>query len=130
MKLNSFIKQFVAVVKGDDAEALAIKTQRTAESGLKSQIAQLQGDLIGLEDEVENAEESHKLAIINNGEPLSTNDRNKYVQSIIDTKIRSIESVEALEEHKLKIEVLEKALAFVTSKDVIETLEMTKTNKK
>ena len=43
-KLNSFAKQFVAIIKGDDAEAKAAKVWRQAESAFKVQIAALGGD--------------------------------------------------------------------------------------
>ena len=56
-KMNSFVKQFVAAVKGDDVEVQAQKAWRSAESALKVQIAAREGDTISLEDAVNQAKE-------------------------------------------------------------------------
>ena len=49
-KTKSFVKEVVAILKGDDAEATAQKILRQADSAFKTQIASLTGDTIALED--------------------------------------------------------------------------------
>jgi hypothetical protein len=79
--LNSFVKSFVAFIKGDDAEAAAQKVWRQAESALKTQIASMEGDRITKEDNVTSAIEKLDLARINNGKPI--NDRAAYIQGLV-----------------------------------------------
>lgn len=104
-KVNSFIKQFVAIVKGDDAEALAQKTLRQADSGLKAEIACLQGDTVAFEDAVEQAEESLQNAVVNYGSVIT--DRKQYVRGLLDAKNRLTDAQEALKTHQAKIEFLQ-----------------------
>jgi hypothetical protein len=49
-KTKSFVKEIVALLKGDDAEATGQKVLRQADSAFKTQIASLTGDTIALED--------------------------------------------------------------------------------
>ena len=71
-KMKSFVKQYVAVVKGDDAEAQGEKVFRQADSALQTHIANLKGDTISLEDNVTNAKEELNLARVNNGQIILT----------------------------------------------------------
>lgn len=82
--MNSFVKQFIAAVKGDDVEVQAQKAWRSAESALKVQIAAREGDLIALEDEVSKAKEDLDKYRINNGKPIS--DREEYINNLITAK--------------------------------------------
>lgn len=104
-KVKSFVKEFVATVKGDDAEALAQKVLRQADSALKSQIASLTGDLIKLEDALETAQERQALARVNNGEKIS--DPASYVEGILRAKNNVTTAEEALTLHKEKISFLQ-----------------------
>lgn len=104
-KLNSFCKEFVALVKGDDVEAKAQKVWRQAESGLKVQIAALKGDVIAKEDKVENAKEGLTLARVNNGNLIS--DREMYVSYLIEAKNKLTKAEKELEQHNAQIAFLE-----------------------
>lgn len=104
-KLNSFCKEFVAIIKGDDAEVRAQKAWRQCESGLKVQIAALKGDVIAKEDKVENAKEALGLARVNNGQLIS--DRETYVANLIDAKNRLTKAEKELEQHNAQIAFLE-----------------------
>lgn len=95
--MNSFSKQFVAIIKGNDAEALAAKTWRQAESALKMQIASLEGDLTRVEDAVEDAKEVLCTARVNGGKVI--NDRNVYVSNLIASKEALVKAEKALEAH-------------------------------
>lgn len=103
--MKSFVKQVVAVIKGDDAEAVGQKILRAADSALKTQIASLNGDTISLEDNVEAATEGLALARINDGQIIS--DRNAYVSNLFIAKNRLTDAEEALDAHKERLAFLE-----------------------
>lgn len=108
-KVNSFVKQFIAAVKGDDAEVKAQKAFRSADSALKVQIASLKGDVIKLEDDVDNAKESLNRAKINGGNVIS--DRDYYVEQLVNAKNNLTRAEKALTDHNAKLEFLESTLA-------------------
>ena len=108
-KLNSFAKQFVAIIKGDDAEAKAAKVWRQAESAFKVQIAALGGDLIRKEDAVTQAEEKLAKALVNNGCEII--DRDAYISNLILAQEVLRQSQKNLTAHKDTIEFLEKQYA-------------------
>ena len=109
MKVKSFIKQFAAILTGDSAEVTAQKTYRQAVSGLKTQIAKLQGDTLTYEDRVENAKEAAAKALLNNGQEITN--RELYVKNLITTDNELNDAEEALEEHLELIAFLEGKLA-------------------
>jgi hypothetical protein len=104
-KLNSFAKQFVAIIKGDDAEARAAKVWRQAESAFKVQIAALSGDLIRKEDAVSQAEEKLAKALVNNGNEIT--DRDNYIVNLISAKEILKSTKKHLDAHKETIAFLE-----------------------
>jgi hypothetical protein len=103
-KTKSFVKEVVALLKGDDNEATAQKILRQADSAFKTQIASLTGDTIALEDKVEEVKEALRLARLNNGSPIS--DRNSYIRNLLEAKNRLSTAEEALEEHLAKLSFL------------------------
>ena len=107
-KMNSFVKSFVAIITGDDAEAKAQKAYRQALSGLKSQISSLEGDTVNFEDRLEEAKEAQAKARVNNGEPIT--DRDQYVENLFDAKNDLTEAEQELEEHKARIDFLKEEL--------------------
>lgn len=82
--LNSFCKEFIAKVKGDDVEAQAEKVWRQANSALKSAISSMEGDLIEMEDDVTNAKEKLNDARINYGKAITN--RNYYVDNLVSAE--------------------------------------------
>ena len=108
-KLNSFVKQFSAILKGDDNEAKAQKVWRQAESAFKVQIAALGGDLIRKEDAVTQAEEKLAKALVNNGCEII--DRDAYISNLISAQEALRQSQKQLTAHKDTIEFLEKQYA-------------------
>lgn len=109
MKVKSFIKQFAAILTGDSAEATAQKTYRQAASGLKTQIAKLQGDTLTYEDRVENAKEAAAKALLNNGQEITN--RETYVKNLITTDNELNDAEDALLDHLKLIDFLEAKLA-------------------
>ena len=110
-KLNSFAKQFVAIIKGDDAEAKAAKVWRQAESAFKVQIAALGGDLIRKEDAVSQAEEQLGRALVNNGSEII--DRDRYIANLISAKETLKSAEKQLAAHKETIAFLEEQYALL-----------------
>lgn len=110
-KVKSFVRQFEAFVKGDDARAKAEKVYRQVYNALQTQIHALRGDTIAKEDDVTAAEEKLHSARLNGGE-LITN-RNSYVENLIKAENGLTAANEALALHKAKIEMLEKNLALL-----------------
>jgi hypothetical protein len=111
--VKSYVKQFAAILKGDDAEATAQKALRASDSALKTQIASLTGDLISLEDALEQAQENEKLALLNNGKVPT--DRNAYVRNLIVARQSVIDAEENLYEHKETIAYLQSKLEELSS---------------
>lgn len=104
-KMKSFVKEVVAIIAGDNAEATGQKILRQADSALKTQIASLNGDTIALEDSIEDALEGLKLARVNNGKLIT--DRNQYVRTLLDAKNKLTDAQDALEAHLEKIAFLQ-----------------------
>jgi predicted nucleic acid-binding Zn-ribbon protein len=111
--ISSFVKQFIATVKGDDVTAQAEKVFRQATSALNTQISSLEGDLIGLEDSLSDAKEALVLKRVNNGNSIS--DRNSYVSSLFTAKNSVTSAEEALDKHKAKITFLKEELKALTT---------------
>ena len=114
-KLNSFIKQFVAIVKGDDVEAQAQKAWRSAESALKTHIASAEGDIIALEDAVEQAKENLKEARVNSGYLIM--DRQQYIENLIRAKNNLLVAEEELDTHMEHIAFLKEEYAALQAEE-------------
>jgi len=111
--VKSFIKQFVASVTGDDAEAKAQKALRQADSALKSQIPSLNGDTIQLEDAVTSAKEAEDNALINGGCLIT--DREGYIRNLLSARNNTLRAEEALKVHTEKIAFLQGRLEAINS---------------
>ena len=103
-KLNAFMREFVAIVKGDDTEALSAKVWRQSDAALKVATAGAEGDLISKEEDVENAKQNLRLARANHGKEIT--DRNAYIMGLIKAQNKIIEAEEALNNHKDTIKFL------------------------
>jgi len=107
-KMKSFVKEVVAIISGDNAEATAQRIQRQADSALKTQIAALEGRTISLEDNVEDAKENLKLAKVNFAKLMPTEqERHQYVEDLIKAKNKVSVAQENLEAHLEKITFLQ-----------------------
>lgn len=107
--VKSFVKSFIAVIKGDDVTAQAEKAFRQASSALNTQISSLGGDTVTFEDAVLDAKEKQQVARINGGQPISN--RNTYVQNLLNAKNEVTKAEEAHETHLAKIKFLKDELA-------------------
>lgn len=103
-KMNSFVKQFVAVVKGDDAEALGMKVWRQCESALTGQISAMNFKTISLEGVVAEAEEKLASARVNNGNKVSSMEN--YINNLTEAKNTLIRAEKALKDHNTQLDFL------------------------
>lgn len=106
--INSFVKQFLAVVKGDGVKAQAEKAFRQASSALKSQISSLEGDTINLEDKVTEAQEKLAISRVNNGQAITN--REYYIESLLTSKNNVVQAEKNLKKHIEKIDFLKAEL--------------------
>lgn len=110
-KMESYIEEAVALIKGDDAKALATKNWRKSVSAFKVQLAALEGNLISKEDKVENAKETLKKALYNDGVLILDGGGEQYIQKQINAQ-NALEAAEKeLAAHKKTITFLEKQYA-------------------
>lgn len=115
MLLKSFVATFVALVIGDDAEALAQKTFRRGDNALQSQIAACKGQEIDFEDRLASAEESLQKALVNNGSEYF--DKDAYISNLLTAKNRLTTEQEAWDAHKEKTAFLQECLDALQKKD-------------
>jgi ribose 5-phosphate isomerase len=108
-KMKSFVKEVVAVLQGDNAEATGQKILRQADSALKASIAVANGDTLSFEDKVEVAKDQLALAKINHGELIT--DRNNYIVNLLNAKNALITAEENLENHLNQLSFLQEQLA-------------------
>ena len=104
-KVESFVNQVIAIIKGDNAEAIAAKIWRQADSAFKVQIASLGGDIVVKEDAVTNAEENLAKKLVNNGKEITN--RDIYIADIISAKESLKQAEKQLAAHKETIAFLE-----------------------
>lgn len=111
--VKSFVRQFIATVKGDDVQITAEKVFRQADSALRTQIASLKGDVIAKEDAVTEAKEARDQARINNGQKITN--RDYYVEGLLSAKNNVTKAEQALKAHTEKIEFLESELVALST---------------
>lgn len=112
MKIPFFVKEFIAIISGDDNKATAFKAWRQSESALKVRIAYMEGETLAKEDAVEAAENAAKKALVNNGQLVE--DKNLYTIELVkaDTKLKEAKQdlkkhLETLEFFKAKLQELQ-----------------------
>jgi len=103
-KVSKFVQEVVAVIKGDDAQALALKIERKAKSAFSSQIASLNAAIVDQEDVVESALDSYHKALY---PETQIEDGRTYVKAIADAKAK-------LDSEQEKLETLQESLSFFT----------------
>lgn len=110
---GSFVKQFMAALKGDTDEVLAQKVHRQAVSALEVQIASLKGDTVAKEDAVETAKERLQEAVVNGGVMITN--RTMYVETLIRSKNQLQNVEQELETHLETMNFLEEQLKAINS---------------
>lgn len=113
-KQKTFIDLVIAIIKGDDAEVLAIKIQKKAVATLRAQIAVKEAHTLHLEDLVDSCQEVLNKSRINSGKLITSGE--DYILSLMVAEKDLKESISVLEAHKEDIKFLEGELASVSSK--------------
>jgi DNA repair ATPase RecN len=116
--IKSFVKGFLAILKGDSDTVQAEKVFRQAQSALNTHISNCNGDTIDFEDKVTAAEEALQFAKVNNG--VSIANRTTYVENLLNAKNNLTTAQDALKKHKAKITFLKEQLAELESDVVVE----------
>ena len=106
--LSLFVSYVIALLKGDDAEAIGIKIQTKAISILTAQIAVKTCHTLTLEENVENAEKELSVARVNGGDLIT--DNTAYVRTLLTRAQERDVAIEALNDHKKDIAFLETEL--------------------
>lgn len=109
--ISEFVQLMVAYIKGDDAEAKALKIQKTARAEIKAQIAIKNAETLRFEGAIERAKESLKLAKFNHGELIS--DEKAYLNGLMSAKATLVSAEETLEKHLEGVKFLEEQLVEV-----------------
>lgn len=107
-QVSLFVKLALAIIKGDDAQAIAIKIQRSAIAALTAQIAAKVYHTLVLEDELEKTEEAFISARVNGGEKII--DTSLYIRNLLTARRNKTLALEALDYHKEEIKFLEEEL--------------------
>ncbi len=113
-KMKLFVQQFVAVVKGDDATALGIKTLREADATLTAQIAVLTGRNVQFENAIELAEEALNNAMVNGGKSIG-GQGDSYITMLFSLKNELTDAKDALEVNQERIKFLQEVLTKLNS---------------
>lgn len=113
-KVSQFVKLVVAVIKGDDAEATAIKIQRKGSAALRAQIAIKQAEMLNCEDKLESAIEVQQKARINNGK-LITDSNEAYIGRLIEADNNVVDAQDAIETLNSEIAFLTKELGLISN---------------
>lgn len=106
--VKNFVDLAVAIIKGDDAEAKAIKIQSRASKIVKSQLSAYELEKSSAEDTVEEAKENYNLALVNNGEVITNNE--SYLQGLVDATAVLEAAEEKLAETMENIQMFQDAL--------------------
>lgn len=113
MASKKFLERVVAIIKGDDPEAIGKKIQKRAKAALSAQIAAKEAHTLILEEQLENAKEAQERAVTNSGNLIDNND--SYVLDILRTIRDVVNAEEKLEDHLQDIETLKASLKDVSA---------------
>lgn len=112
-EVSIFFKLALAVIKGDEAEATALKIQKKAIAVLTAQLSAKECHTISLEETIEEAEERLALHRVNNG--CAITDNVKYIENLLTCRHALKLAELALKTHKEEIDFLKKELIIAKS---------------
>lgn len=111
--ISLFIDLALAVIKGDDAEATAIKIQRTSIAVLTAQIAAKVLHTMMLEENILAAKEKLQEARVNSGSLIA--DHTTFVKNLLITNQKLKEAEDILAAHKEEVAFLQAELEIAKS---------------
>lgn len=103
-KATTFVEQFIALIKGDEAGVTAAKVERQRMAALNTAFHNANGDLVDKEQKVQDAEDYVVKCRLNHGKEIT--DRGYYVYRFIEATESVKDAQEALEAHQLLISTL------------------------
>ena len=103
-KVTTFVEQFIALVKGDEAGVTAAKVERQRIAALNTAFHNANGDLVDKEQRVQDAEDYVVKCRLNHGVEIIN--REHYVSNLIAATEKVKDAQEALEAHQLLISTL------------------------
>lgn len=111
MKIKNGVRLFIAMMKGDDVEAKAIRHNAKCESAIELALYSKKYQKLQLQEDLIVAEEEQKVALINGGALIKTKeDGEAYVKALLEAEKDVIEAKDALAELETQVTCLEKAL--------------------
>lgn len=113
MTTKKFLERIIAVIKGDDPEAIGKKIQKRAIAAITAQIAAKEAHTLILEESLENAKEAQERAVINSGNLISDND--SYVLGILKASRDVSKAEQNLADLKEDIDYLKASLKDVSA---------------
>lgn len=132
MAKNFFLAQAMAYITGDTDTSRALKIQKQAISGLKTQISNMEAETINKEEVVDDATEAFKKAFVNSGVLMSSSaERTQYVTNLVKSKEAITDAEEDLASHVATISFLKEQLTLAEELDTEDfTSDGTGKNKK
>lgn len=120
--MNHFMRLVLAKIKGDDAEAQAIKVKKSVTNALKAEIGVKTSVLFKAENELENIIEKHNDVLINHGNRVDNDE--KYINNLIESEQR-------VKAQKKQVKQLEETINFLKEKlQLVESETVTAKPKK
>lgn len=118
-KFGPYLRLCIARITGANEEVIALKNQQLTRTTLELQIQAKEANLVRINIALEDAEEKHRIALVNNGEPIEpTEDGAKnHLKNIVDTLAIQESLRVKIESETRQIELLKKDLGFVNSID-------------
>ena len=106
--LTSWRNQFIAGLTGDSDTAIAEKAWRGAKAQLTAEIALLDGQVVMLENKVDDAKDALEKARVNYHQQITP--ETQYIANLLDARNKVIKAEKEIKEHNAKIEFLKSEL--------------------
>lgn len=119
-KIKSIVKQTIALATGDNPRAIGERNFRSADSAFNTQLHNLKGQRIQLEDNVALAEENLKKARCNSGQRIT--DHIQYVKDVLNAREQVTKANKALKDLDYNISVHEEELAILAKEEDDDTV--------
>lgn len=103
--VSKFIKQTIALITGDDAEKTAVRIERKASTGVRSELILQEQEVVNLEDRLIDAKENVTRALSNNG--ILIEDMVEYMRNLVSAGQAVDHLEEEIEDRKELLDFLQ-----------------------
>lgn len=114
--MNYFMKLVIAKIKGDDAEAQAIKVQKSVTNALKAEISVKESALFKAENKLENIIEKQSNVLINEGKRVE--DDEGYINALIKSETEVKIQKKNVKQLKETVDFLKEKLTMIQEETV------------